>query len=167
MIVHTERIATEEGEFVARFSVRGLCQLRFPDGKETSRPDAGPPENAQMRDWIKMTRAALLKAVVGKAAGKLPPMDLSEGTEFQQEIWRALMRIPLGETMTYGEIASVIGRPKAVRAAGGACGANPIAVLIPCHRITAAQGNLGGFSGPKEWKRRLLQREGALQPELC
>ncbi len=87
-------------------------------------------------------------------------MDLSCGTEFQQRVWAALRKIKRGETQSYGEIAKSIGAPKAVRAVGGACGANPIPLLVPCHRMLAANQKIGGFSGGLEWKRTLLAREG-------
>jgi len=72
----------------------------------------------------------------------------------------ALQAIPPGRTASYGELARAIGRPRACRAVGGACGANPIVVLIPCHRALAANGRLGGFSGGLDWKRTLLAVEG-------
>lgn len=70
-----------------------------------------------------------------------------------------MLQIKLGETQSYGEIATSLGNPKAVRAVGGACGANPIPLLIPCHRVLAANHKIGGFSGGLEWKRKLLARE--------
>jgi O-6-methylguanine DNA methyltransferase len=74
-----------------------------------------------------------------------------------------MRRISCGQTQSYGEIAKAIGKPKAVRAVGGACGANPIPVLVPCHRVLAAGGKIGGFSGGLDWKRKLLAREGVRQ----
>ena len=71
-----------------------------------------------------------------------------------------MLKISTGKTKSYGEIASAIGKPKAVRAVGGACGANPVPVLVPCHRVLAANKKLGGFSGGLDWKRSLLAREG-------
>ena len=71
-----------------------------------------------------------------------------------------MQKISLGKTKSYGEIASAIGNPKAVRAVGGACGANPVPVLVPCHRVLAANKKLGGFGGGLDWKRSLLKREG-------
>jgi len=71
-----------------------------------------------------------------------------------------MLKISPGRAKSYGEIAAAIGKPKAVRAVGGACGANPIPVLVPCHRVLAANQKLGGFSGGLEWKRKLLAREG-------
>lgn len=84
-----------------------------------------------------------------------------EGTPFQQEVWRALATIPFGETRSYADLAALVGRPKAVRAAGGANGKNPLAILIPCHRVIAADGGLGGYSGSLEVKAWLLGHEGA------
>ena len=81
------------------------------------------------------------------------------GTEFQKSVWNALRKISPGKTKSYGEIAKAIGKPKAVRAVGGACGANPVPVLVPCHRVLAANKKLGGFSGGLDWKRKLLARE--------
>ncbi|NDF00956.1 MAG: methylated-DNA--[protein]-cysteine S-methyltransferase, partial [Verrucomicrobia bacterium] len=92
----------------------------------------------------------------------LPPLDLTGGTKFRLRVWDALQRIPRGETRSYGEIAEDLGKRRAARAVGGGCGANPIPVLIPCHRVLAANGRLGGFSGGQEWKRRLLAVEGVL-----
>jgi O-6-methylguanine DNA methyltransferase len=101
-----------------------------------------------------------LKSVLaGRPPGKFPPLDLA-GTEFQKSVWRALRKIRSGRTKSYGEIARAVGNPKAVRAVGGACGANPIPVLVPCHRVLAANKKLGGFSGGLNWKRELLAGEG-------
>jgi O-6-methylguanine DNA methyltransferase len=85
---------------------------------------------------------------------------LSNGTTFQRKVWNTLRKIARGRTKSYGKIARAIGKPKAVRAVGGACGANPIPVLVPCHRVLAANKKLGGFSGGLKWKRELLAREG-------
>ena len=85
--------------------------------------------------------------------------DLLEGTAFHQKVWRALRRIPYGQTRSYRSVAQSIGHPKSFRAVGGACGNNPIAVLIPCHRVIGANGKLGGFTGGLHLKRWLLQSE--------
>lgn len=87
----------------------------------------------------------------------------AEGTLFQQEVWKALLTIPYGETRTYGQIAHMIGRPKAVRAVGGACGRNPLPILVPCHRVVGADGSLTGFSCGLDRKRFLLSLEGILK----
>ena len=100
-----------------------------------------------------------LPVTAGEAPGGWPPLDLSVGTAFQREVWQELRRIPRGETRTYGDIAAAMGRPGAASAVGQACGANPVPILVPCHRVLAAQGRLGGFSGGLRWKRLLLERE--------
>jgi AraC family transcriptional regulator, regulatory protein of adaptative response / methylated-DNA-[protein]-cysteine methyltransferase len=88
------------------------------------------------------------------------PLDPA-GTEFQKAVWRALREIPAGATVTYGEIARRIGRPDSVRAVGAACGANPIAVIVPCHRVVGKDGSLTGYEWGIEKKRMLLEREKA------
>ncbi len=93
------------------------------------------------------------------------PLDL-RGTSFQRAVWREIAAIPYGETRTYGGIASAAGSPRAVRAAGTATGNNPVPILIPCHRVIAAHGRLGGFSGGLDAKRRLLALERASTGEL-
>ena len=88
-------------------------------------------------------------------------LDL-RGTPFQVEVWSALTRIPAGTTITYGELARRVERPKAVRAVAQACGANPVGVIVPCHRVIGANGSLTGFASGLDRKRALLEREGAL-----
>jgi AraC family transcriptional regulator of adaptative response/methylated-DNA-[protein]-cysteine methyltransferase len=88
------------------------------------------------------------------------PLDV-QGTAFQQKVWKALRRIPAGTTASYADIARAIGAPKAVRAVAGACGANPVAVAIPCHRVVAKDGGLGGYHWGTKRKRMLLDREKA------
>lgn len=82
-----------------------------------------------------------------------------EGTEFQKKVWRALIEIPYGETKSYGEIAKIIGNDKAARAVGMANNKNPIAIIIPCHRVIGANGKLVGYAGGLELKEKLLELE--------
>jgi methylated-DNA-[protein]-cysteine S-methyltransferase len=86
------------------------------------------------------------------------PLDLA-GTDFQRRVWLELTRIPYGETRSYSELARAIGAPKAVRAVGAANGANPIPIVVPCHRVIGAHGNLIGYGGGLPLKRRLLSLE--------
>jgi len=109
--------------------------------------DAFPEAATQLRDYF---------------AGIRQTFDLPltpRGTEFQQSVWSALLEIPYGQTTTYSAIANKIGRPAAVRAVGAANGANPIPIIIPCHRVIGANGSLTGFGGGLDVKRQLLALE--------
>ena len=153
-------IDTPLGKFRAQFTERGLARLQFPKAKaEPIAESIEPPKN-----WLRQTTAALKTMLGGKTPKALPPLDLSAGTAFQQQTWRALLRIPAGRTRGYGELARAVRRPKAARAIGGACGANPIPVLIPCHRVIGASGSLTGFSGGMHWKVKLLEIERVKLP---
>lgn len=87
------------------------------------------------------------------------PLDL-EGTSFQKKVWQQLQKIPFGQTVSYGEVAKRIKNPKAVRAVGSANGKNPVCVIVPCHRVIASDGTIGGYSGGLQVKRKLLALEG-------
>lgn len=98
------------------------------------------------------------RRISGKGLDEKVPLDL-HGTPFQLEVWKEMLRIPAGRTRSYGEVARNIGRPKAFRAVAQACGANPIPVVVPCHRVVASNG-LGGYTGGIERKIFLLNAEG-------
>ena len=107
--------------------------------------------------------AAVRAAVEAYFSGAVEALDgltvATGGTAFQREVWAALRAIPAGETRTYGQLAAAIGRPKAVRAAGLANGQNPVALIVPCHRVIGANGTLTGYAGGLERKRWLLDHE--------
>ncbi|MCI0537740.1 MAG: methylated-DNA--[protein]-cysteine S-methyltransferase [Verrucomicrobiales bacterium] len=156
----TVLIETTAGDFSATFTKRGLARLEFPSNaavrpkkKATGRTDR------EFANWEQLTRVALNDLLEGHEPAVLPPIDLT-GTEFQRSVWNALSAIPIGQTKSYAEVAKAIGRPKATRAVGQACGANPIPMWIPCHRVLAANHKLGGFSGGLDWKEKLLAIEG-------
>ena len=158
--MHVTFIDTPLGKFRAQFTARGLARLQFPKAKAEPIADSiEPPKN-----WLHQTTGALKTMLAGRVPKNLPPLDLSAGTTFQQQTWRSLLRIPAGRTCGYGELARAVRRPKAARAIGGACGANPIPVLIPCHRIIGANGSLTGFSGGIHWKVKLLEIERVKLP---
>lgn len=97
--------------------------------------------------------------------GEQVAFDLSfdlRGTQFQKAVWRAIHEIPYGKLSSYGRLASKVGKPKAARAVGNACGANPLAIVIPCHRVIRSDGSLGGFGGRLDLKCYLLSMEGVL-----
>ncbi len=162
--IATLPIQTADGTFLAHYSEKGLMSLDFPSRKKPSSAWAEIPDDvhAQISRWHKLTTQSLKEVLSAKPISKPPPYDLSEATDFQRSVWSALEKIPIGETQTYGELAQEIGNPKAVRAVGRGCATNPIPLLIPCHRLVAVQGKIGGFSGGLKWKEALLQREGIL-----
>jgi O-6-methylguanine DNA methyltransferase len=114
--------------------------------------------------------AAWHQALNDYFAGNLAALErvpvATNGTEFQCAVWAALRTIPAGQTRTYGELAAQIQRPAAVRAVGTTNGANPISLVVPCHRVIGANGTLTGYAGGLERKRWLLEHEGALTPSL-
>ena len=103
-----------------------------------------------------------LRGVVAHLEGREPkeglPLDI-RATAFQRKVWEALCRIPRGETRSYAEIAQAVGAPRAARAVGRACATNPVAIVIPCHRVVRGTGNLGGYAYGLPVKRALLDRE--------
>ena len=107
--------------------------------------------------------SAFVAAVFSGKNARLPALAELKGTGFQQQVWREIAKIPSGQTKTYGELAAAIGRPKAVRAVGSACGRNPVPLFIPCHRVKCANAQLGGFSCGLPWKRLLLEAERQTQ----
>lgn len=161
-------ITTSDGIYVAHYSEKGLAELDFPNADGLVAPKNGTSRRAvnskqvplQILRWHRSTTEALKSALAGRAAKDLPPLDWTGKTEFQKSVWRAMLKLGPGKTKSYGEIAEAIGNPKAVRAVGGACGANPIPVLVPCHRVLAANKKIGGFGGGLDRKRNLLAREG-------
>jgi AraC family transcriptional regulator of adaptative response/methylated-DNA-[protein]-cysteine methyltransferase len=149
-------VPTRDGTFLAYYSEQGLARLEFPNGKTPKTAELTSPK---MKRWHKITARAIEEVMAGKPVTELPPLDLSAGTDFQRKVWNALRKISCGKTKSYSEIAAAVGKPKGARATGGACGANPIPLFIPCHRVLASGGKLGGFSSGLDWKRKLLERE--------
>jgi len=155
-------ITTSDGIFLAHYSGKGLAGLNFPSKRSGRVLSANPKAPAQILRWHRTTTQALKAMLAGREPEDLPPLDWTGTTEFQQSVWGVMLALPTGKTKSYGEVAQAIGNPKAVRAVGGACGANPIPVLVPCHRILAANNKIGGFGSGLDWKRTLLAREGIL-----
>ena len=103
----------------------------------------------------------LQRYLAGERADFDLPLDLSGGTQFQQDVWRALLAIARGATTSYGALSRQLGRPLAVRAVGAAVGRNPISIVVPCHRVLGAGGALTGYAGGLARKQALLRLEGA------
>ncbi|HEY1663344.1 MAG TPA: methylated-DNA--[protein]-cysteine S-methyltransferase [Verrucomicrobiae bacterium] len=152
-------VSTSDGRFIARYSEKGLAGLSFPEARASAQAAKTADIPAQVRAWHRVTESALKRILAGNQPKEFPPLALT-GTDFQKSVWRQMLKLSVGKTKSYGEIAQAIGKPKAVRAVGGACGANPIPVLVPCHRVLAADKKIGGFTSGMHWKRSLLSREG-------
>lgn len=159
------RIHNAFGDWYVAFTDAGLRELRLPGadpklaGKKTLL--RGLPElEAQEGALGRRVKEKLEKRLRGERVD-LPweAFDLKDHGPFFIKAWKALYEIPFGEVRTYGQIAQTAGSPKAVRAAGQACGANPIVLFIPCHRVVAS-GGPGGFGAGLEWKTKLLKLEG-------
>ncbi|MDR2890881.1 MAG: methylated-DNA--[protein]-cysteine S-methyltransferase [Alistipes sp.] len=150
----------ELGEVLVAATPKGLCALMFADDRSTAFARLGKIfPGAELSERMTPTMEAALKTVDGDDAKNIP-LDL-RGTAFQKEVWAALCEIPRGETRTYAQIAARIGRPKACRAVGSAVGANPVSVVVPCHRVVPGSGGVGNYEWGAERKAALLKAEGA------
>ncbi len=152
--------ATSLGTVLVASTDEGVCAVKL--GNEGRRLKALLAEEFNAADLVDEAMpeiAGKVRAFIA-GAGTLArvPLDI-RGTVFQRRVWEALRRIPRGETRTYGEIAREIGAPAAVRAVGSACGANPVALVVPCHRAVRTDGGLGGYAWGLTVKRRLLELE--------
>ncbi len=166
MIVAFDILSTPIGELVLAASEKGLLRILFP--KSDHRDPA-----LRLLDWYGEADAELvhdpnrcgditdqLREYFG-GERKVFSLRLDQhGTDFQMAVWDAVSNVPFGETRSYGEIARIIGKPNAMRAVGAANGANPIPIVIPCHRIVGADGSLTGFGGGIDVKKKLLDFEG-------
>ena len=132
------------------------------DGRNKLRPYAEHSANGSgvSADLLRVARSALVAYLEGKTRTVDLPLDLGNQPPFRVKVWQALQAIPYGRVRSYGWVARRIGKPNAARAVGAACGANPVPLLVPCHRVVAGDGSLGGFSGGLSNKRRLLKLEG-------
>ena len=132
--------------------MQGFLHRRAPDAK---REEGYAPNRVAAKQ--------ILEFLEGKRDAFELPLDL-RGTPFQRDVWDALLAIPYGETCSYADLAKRVGRPGAVRAVGSANGANPLALVVPCHRVIASDGKLGGYAGGLELKAKLLAMEQASKP---
>jgi len=124
---------------------------------------APPPDARADREAFAPVIAQLDEYFAGERTAFDVPLDL-RGSEFQRSVWAALLEIPYGETATYGQIADRVGRPGKARAVGRANGSNPVALIVPCHRVIGSDGTLTGYGGGMERKRLLLDLEAGVIP---
>jgi AraC family transcriptional regulator of adaptative response/methylated-DNA-[protein]-cysteine methyltransferase len=159
-VVHWAVLGTSLGDMLVAATNKGVCCLAFGEGEAELRARFPRAELVAAGEDFRALFARVLEAVEQPGPGSAAiPLDV-KGTAFQQRVWDELRRIPHGETRSYGELAAALGNPKASRAVGGANGANNVAVLIPCHRVIAADGTLGGYAYGLKIKAELLRREG-------
>jgi len=169
-------IDTPLGTMIAVASEAGLCALEFTEdrarGRKAARLDRlearlrrhfpGHAIEEAETPVIAGTRLWLSSYFAGVAPASGVPLD-QRGGEFEIRVWRALLRIPAGETRTYAEVAEAIGAPRASRSVGSACGANPVPIVVPCHRVVPAAGGVGNYGLGPHRKVELLRREGSLE----
>lgn len=156
------------GRLLVAATPTGICALMLGDSADALLGDLRQkfpqaeivPQAGALQDQV----GAIIDWLAGRSSQPELPLD-EQGTAFQRRVWQELRRIPCGERIAYGELARRIGRPKAVRAVAGACAANPVAVLTPCHRVVRQNGELGGYRWGIERKRRLLEAEQNRQPK--
>lgn len=174
-ILHSTVFISPVGPLFLAASDRGLVALEFDQrlpGQQTIRPN--PRDLRAESDKLRFEESPAMQTYLieleeffaGKRRDFTFPLDL-RGTEFQLACWRALLQIPYGETRSYGDIARAVGRPQGFRAVGMANNRNPIAIVVPCHRVIASDGTLCGYGGGLEIKRKLLELEGALSGTLA
>jgi O-6-methylguanine DNA methyltransferase len=170
MVFHTLSFPSPLGWILIAAGSGMICLLHFCGSAQPSDdeilnlvreqfPGGALAEPAQDLPLLHQVKKAVLEYLNHGAPLPLPPLDTGKSTPFQREVWNALLQIPFGETRSYLEISRAVGRPGAARAVGRACGRNPIALLIPCHRVVASGGKLGGFSCGLDYKRALLKLE--------
>jgi AraC family transcriptional regulator of adaptative response/methylated-DNA-[protein]-cysteine methyltransferase len=150
------------GRLLVGTTANGVCAVKLGDSDEAlARGLRDEYRAAEIREG-EPARAEWVRAIVDHLKGEAPALDLPidvRATAFQWKVWRALQAIPYGQTRPYAEVARSIGQPRAVRAVAGACAANPVAIVVPCHRVVQTGGGLGGYRWGVERKKRLLAQE--------
>jgi len=151
--------ASSLGKVLIAGTARGLCSVKLGEGVERLLAEEfSEAELVHDPKAMPEVRKAILAFLAGDASLARVPLDI-RGTVFQRKVWDALRRIPAGQTRSYRQIAQAIGAPRAVRAVGSACGANPVAMVIPCHRALRTDGTLGGYAWGLGRKKKLLEIE--------
>ncbi len=157
-VIHWTTAPTNFGTILLAHTDKGICRLSFDEGEAELQSHFPLATLATGNKDTQALVASAIAVITDPRKMSAIPLDL-RGTGFQQAVWRALWAIPAGETRSYAEIARAVGRPNAVRAVGRANGANPVSVLVPCHRVIRSDGGLGGYAYGLDRKRTLLERE--------
>lgn len=158
MTIRWAVVETSLAPMLVAASDKGVCRLSFNEGREALEEIFPNAELVEGGKEFAALLAQVVAAIEQPGTGADIPLDV-RGTAFQEAVWRELRNIPPGETRSYAEIAAAAGKPKAVRAAGGANGANNVAVLIPCHRVVRSDGSIGSYAYGTTIKQELLRRE--------
>jgi O-6-methylguanine DNA methyltransferase len=164
-LLHWDVIDSPLGPLYLAASARGLCNVHFGLSEADFLAELDPLARTERSREALAPIAAQLRDYFGRARDSFDlPLDLGRVTPFQLSVLRAVQTIPIGTVWTYGQMARAIGKPRASQAVGQALGRNPVPIVIPCHRVIAADGSLGGYSGGGGLasKRLLLDLEGAL-----
>lgn len=158
--IRFDTFATPLGTALVAVTGKGVCAVKLAgDAAALERLLAEEFPAAELeREPLQDLRQSIRAFIAGETSLARVPLDI-RGTVFQRRVWDALCRIPRGETRTYGEIARALGAPRAARAVGSACGANPVALLVPCHRAIRNDGGLAGYAWGLGTKQRLLEIE--------
>ena len=156
--IRWEVAQTDLGPLLVAATTRGICRVAFEPDEAVLRKHFPNATIERGGTALEALLADAVEFVTRPGRAMTLPLDV-RGTAFQQAVWRELSRIPPGETLSYAALAARAGNPNAVRAAGSACGANPVALLIPCHRARRADGSLGGYAYGLPIKEKLLERE--------
>ena len=165
-LTHTS-FATPLGAVCVAAHAQAVCGVWFADAHRVPGwmlacpvADVQAPEvGCQAHKLLEKTTLQINAYLAGELQAFDLPLDVSWATPFQQAVWRQLLNIPWGQTATYADVARAIGKPQAVRAVGTAIGRNPMSLLVPCHRVVGAQGQLTGYSGGLHRKQALLNLE--------
>jgi O-6-methylguanine DNA methyltransferase len=174
--LHSTTFTSPVGPLFLAASKRGLVALEFDarlPGQQTIRPnprDLRAESKAVRFEESPSAFRPYVRELEEYFAGKRRAFEFAldlRGTDFQRACWRALLAIPYGETRSYGDIARAVGRPQGFRAVGMANNRNPVAIVVPCHRVIASDGTLCGYGGGLDVKRQLLELEGALSGTLA
>jgi AraC family transcriptional regulator, regulatory protein of adaptative response / methylated-DNA-[protein]-cysteine methyltransferase len=155
-------LATELGKLLIATTERGVCAVRFAESETALlrelKHDFAAAEIRRDDQGLEAVASQLQQMLAGSAAPLAIPIDI-QGTAFQQLVWETLRRIPSGQTRSYAEVAGSIGKPKAVRAVANACASNPVALVVPCHRVVQKNGSLAGYRWGVKRKAALLEKE--------
>ena len=162
-IYHTV-LACPMGRLLVASTDQGVCSVKFgnsdPKLRENLRTEFPSANHQQGGGHLAVWAAEILSYLDGENTGLSLPLDL-QATAFRQQVWQMLRTIPYGETRTYQQVALALGKESSSRAVGTACGANPVALVIPCHRVLRKDGGLGGYRWGLERKKSLLEMEHA------